>query len=71
MNSSLISADATTHLKILVLAMLAGIIVMWIGINARGAATADRSEDRRIGRSISKPDVPRVGPPRTGSVLVV
>jgi hypothetical protein len=71
MNSSLISADGTTHLKILVLALLAGIIVMWVGINARGAATVDRSGEPRIERSISNPDVPRAAPPRTGSVLVV
>ena len=35
MNSSLITADATTHLKILAVALLAVIVMIWIGIGTR------------------------------------
>ena len=35
MNSSLLTADRTTHLKILVVSLIAAIIVMAIAINAR------------------------------------
>ena len=65
MNSSLVTADGTTHLKILILALLASIIVTWVGISARATATNGKSEHQRIERSISNPAVPRVVP-RTG-----
>jgi len=35
MNCSLISADCGTHTKIVIVALLASILVVWIGINAR------------------------------------
>ena len=35
MNSSLVTADMTTHLKILAVALLAVILVMWIAVGAR------------------------------------
>ena len=35
MNSSLVTADVTTHLKIITLALLAVILVMWIAVGAR------------------------------------
>jgi hypothetical protein len=35
MNSSLITADTTTHLKIVAVALLAVIAVIWIGIGTR------------------------------------
>ena len=35
MNSSLIHADMGTHLKIVAVALLAVILVMWIGIGTR------------------------------------
>ena len=35
MNSSLVTADVTTHLKIITVALLAVILVMWIAVGAR------------------------------------
>jgi hypothetical protein len=35
MNSSLVTADATTHLKVIIVALLAAILVMWIAAGAR------------------------------------
>jgi hypothetical protein len=62
MNSSLISADGTTHLKILVISLLASIFVVWVGISGRSTATNSSSEDQRIERPVSRPaDLP-VGP---------
>lgn len=37
MNSSLVTADAGTHLKIVSVALLAAILVIWVGIGARVA----------------------------------
>jgi hypothetical protein len=34
MNSSLVTADLGTHLKILVVALLAAMLIMWIGAGA-------------------------------------
>ncbi len=67
MNSSLITADSTTHLKILFVSLLASIFVMWVGISARSAATKSFSGDPRVERSISKLGVPRVVPRVTDS----
>ena len=36
MNSSVCTADGTTHLKIIATALIAAIVVVWIGIAARG-----------------------------------
>ena len=52
MNSSLIMADRTTHLKILIVSLLAGILLLWIGINARSTATTSFSKGLRIERSM-------------------
>lgn len=62
MNSSLITADSTTHLKILVVSLLAAMSVVWIGISARSTAANSPSADWRIERSISKPGAPEVAP---------
>jgi hypothetical protein len=35
MNSSISCADATTHLKIVVTALITAIVVVWIGLTAR------------------------------------
>jgi hypothetical protein len=35
MNCSLLTADATTHAKIVIVALLAGIAIMWIGIGTQ------------------------------------
>jgi hypothetical protein len=71
MNSSLLTADSTTHLKILVVALVAGISVVWIGISVRSTAANTPLEDSRIERSISKPGAPGTAPRNnTGSTLV-
>jgi hypothetical protein len=62
MNSSLIMADGTTHLKILIVALLASMFVMWVGLAAHSAATKSFSGDPRIERSTSGPGAPRVVP---------
>jgi hypothetical protein len=35
MNSSLLTADASTHAKIVIVALLAGIVIIWIGIGTQ------------------------------------
>ena len=35
MNSSLVTADVGTHLKIVGVAILAAMVIMWIGVGAR------------------------------------
>ena len=68
-NSSLVTADSTTHLKILIVALLAAMAVVWIGISVR--STANSPGDSRIERSISKPDAPGTASRNnTGSSLV-
>jgi hypothetical protein len=39
MNSSLVTADRSTHLKIVAIALLAGMLVIWIGISMRATMT--------------------------------
>ena len=41
MNHSIYSADRTTHLKIVVVALVAGILVAGFGISTRATATDD------------------------------
>jgi hypothetical protein len=48
MNSSLITADGATHLKILIISLLAAIVVIWIGISARTSHAAILSEPSRV-----------------------
>lgn len=43
MNSSMCRADATTHVKIVATALLAAIIVVWVGIAARLSPTTTAS----------------------------
>jgi hypothetical protein len=38
MNESLITADGSTHVKILAVSLLAAIVVIWIGISVRSIA---------------------------------
>ena len=69
MNSSLLTADSTTHLKILVVALLAGMSVVWIGISVRSIAANSPFGDSRIERSM--PGAPGTAPRNnTGSTLV-
>jgi hypothetical protein len=60
MNSSLITADRTTHLKILAVSVLAALLVVWIGIGARLAGRESAAAVKpQVERSISKPLAPR------------
>jgi hypothetical protein len=43
MNSSLCTADGTTHLKIVATALVAAIVVVWIGIAARGTENSGQT----------------------------
>ena len=71
MNSSLITADSTTHLKILVVSLLAAMFVVWIAISARSTAANSPSGDSRIERSISKPGAPEVAPPNSAKSRLI
>jgi hypothetical protein len=57
MNSSLISADCTTHLKILAVSLVASIFVVCVGINARLKTSDSLSESPRLERNMSKPAI--------------
>ena len=41
MNSSIRSVDATSHLKIVVTALMAAIVIVWIGLTARSSYDAN------------------------------
>jgi hypothetical protein len=58
MNSSLLTADGATHLKAVVIALLAAVIVVWIGMTARVATDSASSAGRRIEMPMPKPDIP-------------
>lgn len=53
MNYSLITADRATHLKIVVLSLLAAIAVVAVGVSSRATASgsAGRSEPTMIAKS--------------------
>ena len=57
MNASLLTADAGTHLKVVVIALLAGILMVWIGIAARVVSDPTPSATRKHEMPISKPVV--------------
>jgi hypothetical protein len=59
MNSLLITADRTTHLKVVAVAVLAALLVVWVGIAARLTGGAGASVKPQIEQSISKPAAPR------------
>ena len=40
-NSTIFSADRTTHVKIVVISLIASLAVLMVGITARNATTAD------------------------------
>ena len=48
MNHSIYSADRTTHLKIVVLALVAGIAVAGFGISARTLSSDDYAQARVV-----------------------
>jgi hypothetical protein len=58
MNSSLATADSSTHIKIVAIALLAAMVVIWVGIAGRSSSGLDGNA--RIERSFS--DM-RLGPP--------
>jgi len=48
MNHSIYSADRTTHLKIVVVALVAGILVAGFGITTRATTTSDEMQTARV-----------------------
>lgn len=67
MNSSLITADRTTHLKILTLSALAATFVVWVGIAARLSVVEDQSTKQKIERLISVPITPHAATRSAGT----
>jgi hypothetical protein len=63
MNHSLVTADRTTHLKIVVVALVAAIVVVAVGITARVTET-----DNFASRFDSNAPVLKAGKPATYSV---
>jgi hypothetical protein len=47
-NSTIFTADRTTHLKIVVISLVASILVIVVGIAARTTTTADATTTSRI-----------------------
>ena len=52
MNHSLVTADRTTHLKIVAVSLVAAIAVILVGITAR--VTDNRRRDRQISRPMAR-----------------
>ncbi|MBR0697688.1 hypothetical protein [Bradyrhizobium lablabi] len=48
MNHSIYSADRTTHLKIVVVALIAGILVAGFGISARNSSDEGYTQTARV-----------------------
>lgn len=48
MNHSIYSADRTTHLKIVVIALIAGIVVAGLGITARTTSDEGLTQTARV-----------------------
>jgi hypothetical protein len=48
MNHSIYSADRTTHLKIVVVALVAGIVVAGFGISARSGSDESYTQSARV-----------------------
>ena len=48
MNHSIYSADRSTHLKIVVVALVAGITVAGLGITARATSDSDLTQTARV-----------------------
>lgn len=59
MNHSLVTADRTTHLKIVVLSLIAAIVVVLVGLTARLAETGTATA------RIEAPVVVKAGTPAT------
>ena len=57
MNSSICSADATTHLKIVATALVAAIVIVWIGIAARGSTDGSAATMPSVAPAIAGPSM--------------
>ena len=71
MNSSLVTADGTTHLKVLMVGLVAAILVICVGISARSSALDDLSAHPRRERSVTEPDRPLTAPRSYGAPAIV
>ena len=71
MNSSLVTADGTTHLKVLMVGLVAPILVICVGISARSSALDDTSAHPRRERSVTEPDKPLPAPRSYGAPAIV
>jgi hypothetical protein len=67
MNSSLVTADVATHLKIITVALLAVILVMWIAISTRLTFDRDTRPSSRVEQSSPAPALARAAPPTRSS----
>jgi hypothetical protein len=63
MNSSLVTADVNTHLKILAVVLLAVLVMMWIGIAARLNFARESIPEPRLERLSSAPALPNAANP--------
>ena len=69
MNHSLTSCDRTTHLKIVALALVAGIAVSVIGIHARYSDSTDLVASAKTNGMVVKAGKPAVYSTRDGSTI--
>ena len=69
MNSSLLNCDRTTHLKIVALALVAGIVVSAAGIHARYSETGILTASARTNGMVVKAGKPAVYSTRDGSTI--
>jgi hypothetical protein len=67
MNSSLAAADAATHVKIVVVALLLGIVVVWIGLSAR---VGGAFEGPRLQAPVGHSGVPQASPSGSAKAVV-
>jgi len=71
MNSSVITADVTTHLRVLFLALLSAFIVVWIGMSARVTVSNASLPESRIKAPAAEPDGAPVKPSNSGKAVTV
>ena len=58
MNSSLLTADVNTHLKMVIVALLAFFLVLWIGVGARMATEHGALPSSRLELPLYGPSPP-------------
>jgi hypothetical protein len=71
MNASLATADRTTHVKIVILALLASVLVASVAISARISGSGIPSARQEIKMPTYQPTAPQVAPRRTGKTAIV